>query len=479
MKHQNTAYYNFFCWTEDNRLQAVKDEKNGSYYNYDASGERNLKLTGGSMDVIQNGYPINIPIFDQQTLYASALVTINDKGYTKHYFEEGKRICSKIGSGKLRNINTLVDEFWDGYDKQQIYTEEGVTNTYKQCMGITPKIKTQDIYTNIIKKYEDQVNADEPVFYYHGDHLGSASYITEDNGNPTQQIVYLPFGEDWVDIKYNTSQFETPYKFNGKEKDEETSYNYYGARYYYDHLSIFLSVDPMSDKYPHLSPYAYCANNPIMLIDPNGEDVIIAGEDGSKYNYGKDKKYEGHDKFIKASIETLDKMNSTDEGKKVLSDLIGSEGIYNITNGKDEEGTGSFVGNKNEKGGTLNMNGNLSLNSLSHELFHSYQHEHVQGGASIFNELEAYSFAFDVTLDYDISTNFMSNTHSGAGTYKLAIDPKTSSGKAYEDSFDKSNYMDTAVKLFQSQSTANNSGLYNKYPLRKNNQKNNLYNLKK
>ena len=235
----------------------------------------------------------------------------------------------------------------------------------------------------------------------------------------------------------------------------------------------------MSDKYPHLTSYNYCANNPVMLVDPDGRDVIIAGEDCSKYNYGKDKKYEGHDKFIKASIETLDKMNSTDEGRKVLSDLIGSEGMYNITNGKGEEGTGSFIGNKNEKGGTLNMNGNLSLNTLSHELFHSYQHEHGQGGASIFNELEAYSFAFDVTLDYDISTNFMSNTHSGAGTYKLAIDPKTSRGKAYEDSFDKSNYMDTAVKLFQSQSTANNSGLYNKYPLRKNNQKKNLYNLKK
>ncbi len=83
---------------------------------------------------------------------------------------------------------------------------------------------------------------------YHSDHLGSASFLTDNNGNETQQLVYLPFGEDWVDLKYNTQQFETPYKFNGKEKDLESGYNYYGARYYCDWLSIWLSVDPLSDR---------------------------------------------------------------------------------------------------------------------------------------------------------------------------------------------------------------------------------------
>ncbi|HOB26602.1 MAG TPA: RHS repeat-associated core domain-containing protein [Bacteroidales bacterium] len=55
-----------------------------------------------------------------------------------------------------------------------------------------------------------------------------------------------------------------------KELDNETSYTYFGARYYDSELSGWLSVDPMSDKYPSLSPYAYCANNPIILIDPDG-----------------------------------------------------------------------------------------------------------------------------------------------------------------------------------------------------------------
>ena len=62
--------------------------------------------------------------------------------------------------------------------------------------------------------------------------------------------------------------------FSAKEKDSETGLSYFGSRYYSSDLSIWLSVDPMSDKYPSLSPYTYCANNPIKLVDPNGEDFV-------------------------------------------------------------------------------------------------------------------------------------------------------------------------------------------------------------
>jgi RHS repeat-associated protein len=63
--------------------------------------------------------------------------------------------------------------------------------------------------------------------------------------------------------------WSTPYTFSGKEKDAETGYGYFGARYYDSGLSIWLSVDPMSDKYPSMSPYNYCANNPVKLVDPS------------------------------------------------------------------------------------------------------------------------------------------------------------------------------------------------------------------
>ncbi len=223
----------------------------------------------------------------KQTLYASPLITINDKGYTKHYFEEGKRICSKIGSGGLIEVGNIIEGISQGIEEIRDIQREGVERTFDMCMQLHPYIKTNNLHKTVVKPYEGQINPGEPIFYYHSDHLGSASFLTDTNGIETQQLVYLPFGEDWIDMKYNTSQYDTPYKFNGKEKDEElrsnreynninnkyheqTGYNNYGARYYYDWASIWLSVDPMSDKYPHVTSYNYCANNPVMLVDPDG-----------------------------------------------------------------------------------------------------------------------------------------------------------------------------------------------------------------
>ena len=64
--------------------------------------------------------------------------------------------------------------------------------------------------------------------------------------------------------------------FTGKERDEETSYGYFGARYM-DHelMTMWLSVDPLADKYPSISPYAYCAWNPVKLVDPDGNDWYV------------------------------------------------------------------------------------------------------------------------------------------------------------------------------------------------------------
>ena len=63
------------------------------------------------------------------------------------------------------------------------------------------------------------------------------------------------------------------FTFSAKERDSETGLSYFGSRYYSSDLSIWLSVDPMSDKYPSLSPYTYCADNPVKLVDPNGKEV--------------------------------------------------------------------------------------------------------------------------------------------------------------------------------------------------------------
>ena len=65
--------------------------------------------------------------------------------------------------------------------------------------------------------------------------------------------------------------------------DPETGYYYYGARYYNPMTSVWLSVDPLADKYPSLTPYAFVANNPIMLIDPDGMRIFVKGDFADKF----------------------------------------------------------------------------------------------------------------------------------------------------------------------------------------------------
>ena len=77
----------------------------------------------------------------------------------------------------------------------------------------------------------------------------------------------------------NRSQYhiDSTISFTGKEQDEETGYSYFGARYYdADLLTSWLSVDPKADKYPSMSPYNYCASNPVKLLDLDGREIDLS-----------------------------------------------------------------------------------------------------------------------------------------------------------------------------------------------------------
>ena len=107
------------------------------------------------------------------------------------------------------------------------------------------------------------------LYFYHPDHLGTSTFLTDYNGNAYQFFLNLPFGETMAE-QLGSNYYNTPFKFNGKELDEETRLYYYGARYYDPRGSIWLSVDPLAEKYPGVNPYAYCMQNPVRFIDPIG-----------------------------------------------------------------------------------------------------------------------------------------------------------------------------------------------------------------
>ena len=111
----------------------------------------------------------------------------------------------------------------------------------------------------------------EDIFFYHSDHLGSTSYITDAKANVAQFDAYLPYGELLVDEHSSTE--EMPYKFNGKEFDQETGLYYYEARYMNPKTSLWYGMDPLAEKYPNIGGYVYCTSNPVTLIDPNGKEI--------------------------------------------------------------------------------------------------------------------------------------------------------------------------------------------------------------
>lgn len=114
--------------------------------------------------------------------------------------------------------------------------------------------------------------------YYVTDHLGSTRMVVDSNDSIKETINYYPFGSEMKmeNPALLTNDFLQPFRFTGKELDMLNSLNMYdfGARLYdVAGVPMWTSIDPLCEKYYNVSPYAYCNNNPIMSVDPNGMDV--------------------------------------------------------------------------------------------------------------------------------------------------------------------------------------------------------------
>ena len=230
-------------------------------------------------------------------LYIHSILYIASQGYTKHYYAESERVASQVGKGRFAGVNVSLADSASTASKLLVAT---------QSVGMDPQTggTPSTPYLAYLGSLTDRTDSMPESYFYHPDHLGSASWITDSAGRPVQHLQYLPWGESFVDQR--SSGWNAMYTFSAKEKDTETGYSYFGARYYSSDLSIWLSVDPMSDKYPSLSPYSYCANNPIKLVDPNGMQWETP-EDEMKANEMKDKAIERISHYQKQ----IDKCNAT------------------------------------------------------------------------------------------------------------------------------------------------------------------------
>ena len=455
----NLQYYYFkspemerwHCWDEDNRLQATSDNHNTAFYQYGADGNRALKLSGESQQMSNNGNYHYFAQLNQVTLYPSPHIVVDGHGYTKHYYADNERICSRIGGGGIEGLYLPTDSVTARMLKYKPAENAMQAAQAGQCAMASVSVPSNTL--GIMADMQTVQSAENDIYFVHSDHLGSASWVTNLSGQPIQHLQYLPYGESYIDQRSST--FHERYTFTGKEKDSESGYYYFGARYFMPNLSIWNSVDPMADKYPSLSPYNYCAWNPMKLVDPNGEEIVI--KDGNNtYYYKNGSVYLKHgrvpvDRMLgkEASIikNNLDKMLKHTSGKKVIKRLTMSKQLYTIAaDGKTGEGNYSARRNKvTLVGGESN-----TLEALSHEIFHAYQDDYGRKPRTVYNEVEAY--VFSSMISNKLAAGIKSTNNSEYNTHGLNLIKGFNS-----ESF---NYL---VSHFRRDSSANFKGTYNGY----------------
>ena len=266
------AYRRNYMWNEKNQLTKSSDRSYTVHYRYGEDGQRALKYTeeGRSETLYFNDfYTIHIPVQDKN----------NPQGLRVH-----KHIF--VGNSRLVTAMTHTDNNGDNAEQRE-------------------------------KRY-----------YYHSDHLGSAQFVTDWRGKQYEHIEYTPYGELWIE-EVAAGLDKLPFRFTGKEMDEETGLYYYGARYLDPKYSRWLSGDPALGDYIPKAPiddeakkhneklpgmggvfnvvnlhlYHYAGNNPVKYIDPTGKFFII-------------------DDLIGAVIQSIRDNNWSNFGEKFKSNFI-------------------------------------------------------------------------------------------------------------------------------------------------------------
>ena len=237
------AYRRNYTWNEKNQLTKSSDRSYTVHYRYGEDGQRALKYTEeGRSETLyfNNFYTIHIPVQDKN----------NPQGLRVH-----KHIF--VGNSRLVTAMTHTDNNGDNAEQRE-------------------------------KRY-----------YYHSDHLGSAQFVTDWRGRQYEHIEYTPYGELWIE-EVAAGLDKLPFRFTGKEMDEETGLYYYGARYLDPKYSRWLSGDPALTDYIPKAPiddeakkhnenlpgmggvfnvvnlhlYHYAGNNPVKYTDPDGKSPL-------------------------------------------------------------------------------------------------------------------------------------------------------------------------------------------------------------
>jgi RHS repeat-associated protein len=212
------------------------------------------------------------------------------------------------------------------------------------------------------------------VDYFVKDHLGSVRVIVDQAGTVREQNDYYPFGERCPESTYAISAVNR-YKYNGKEEQTVGDLGMldYGARMYQAGIGRWFVPDPLAEKYYSVSPYAYCRNNPIRFVDPDGMkiDTTMLSKDQMAIYKG------ATDALVESSNLFATMYRSLEQSSEVYAIEFGQTAL-------DQSGShvsGQFMSNKNGGGTVMFLEGMSYIdgNVLIEELFHAYQHDNRDG----------------------------------------------------------------------------------------------------
>ena len=278
------------------------------------------------------------------------------------------------------------------------------------------------------------------ICYHLKDHLGSIRAIVDGNGRLLEENDYYAFGQRHPRSEHVQSSVNC-FKYNGKEEQTTGGLGYldYGARMYDAESGRWFGVDPLLEKYYGVSPYVYCANNPLIYTDPDGMVIKLS------------KMTEEQTSLYDCILREL--LSSSKLFKTMYTELENSNAIYVIRFGQtslDPDGNpvqGDFMPNKDGQGGTITFFSELTslpVPAVSEEFFHAFQQDNrgkYEDGE--FNRefeakvvVTAIGGEIDGCREYDGMRSFQSKImHYGQGD--MIIPPATVISNAFLEEYNK------------------------------------------
>ena len=333
-------------------------------YFYDANGSLVKDLNKGITSIRYNS--LNLPsqvilhmsgYIDYQ--YSADGVKRRKESYTK--LEQvvdpipGFQISNNLASSLAmqRDVSNLV---LDSRARYKGYTCTDYCGNFIYEDGELSRILTEDGYITL--------NGNVSTYHYYlRDHQGNNRVVADQYGTVEEVNHYYPYGGLFGEGVEKSKQ---PYKYGGKELDRMHGLDWYdfGARPYDGVVGGFLTIDPLCEKYYSISPYAYCANNPIRFIDPDGREPRIyvetqgfghvfvttgTGNNTTVYTYGRYGELGKNKSSARSTTPTgegvLIKLTG-DEAKSFIQDQITNKGAvaFEFTKGSDEAVSKHFDG---------------------------------------------------------------------------------------------------------------------------------------